>query len=146
MGLNVSVNYLNIDIQYKIKINNLFKKISGHVSNLLGITNEFYFDVTITNSKQMQAINNLYRNINKHTDVLSFAFYDNDPKTNLLGEIFINWDDVNKQSKRNKTSQLVELSILFIHGLLHLLQYDHQDSENYKKMIMLQNAILKSIR
>lgn len=145
MGLVVSSAFLDINVESEIKIGNLFLNIANCTTSLLKIKESFYFDVTITNSKQMQIINNLHRKINKHTDVLSFAFHDVKPQTNLLGEIFINWDDVFKQSKINKTSIFQELAILCIHGLLHLLKYDHLTAKGYKMMNDLQNKIMKEL-
>jgi ssRNA-specific RNase YbeY (16S rRNA maturation enzyme) len=90
MSLNCTTNYLDVEIPSKIKIENLFKKITIYVNSFLKIRANFYFDVTITNSSKILEINKLHRKINKSTDVLSFAFHDTKPKTNLLGEIFIN--------------------------------------------------------
>jgi probable rRNA maturation factor len=77
--------------------------------------------------------------------VLSFALHDVEPQTNLLGEIYINWTDVIKNADENKTKPLKELCILFVHGLLHLLKYDHTKIQDRKKMNALEKRIISQI-
>ena len=96
-------------------------------------------------SKHMLLINRKYRHINASTDVLSFALHDVPPRTPLLGDIFINWDDVRKQSTLNKTTLEKELIILFIHGLFHLLGFDHNSSKNQIKMDKTQAKIMSKL-
>lgn len=78
----------------------------------------------LTNNKEIQDINLNNRGIDKPTDVLSFPYLDmpNAP----LGSIVISVDFVKEKSNFYNHSFDDELSLLFIHGLLHLLGYDHE--------------------
>ncbi|MEA3384273.1 MAG: rRNA maturation RNase YbeY [Campylobacterota bacterium] len=78
----------------------------------------------LTTNNEIQEINLTNRGIDKPTDVLSFPYLDmpNAP----LGSIVISADFVEKKSKEYKHSFNDELTLLFIHGLLHLLGYDHE--------------------
>lgn len=145
MSFTFTITYNNIKIEQKNKIQLLFENICRFVTHIFKIKQPYYFDVIITNSKTIRLINKKYRKIDKPTDVLSFAFHDAEPKTNLLGEIFINWNDVVKESKYKKTSATKEVCILFIHGLLHLLQYDHNNLNNKRIMNKLENEILSKL-
>jgi probable rRNA maturation factor len=81
-------------------------------------------ELIITDSKEMKEINFTHRNINKDTDVLSFP-YEEMPMC-PLGSIIICKDYVLEKSKEFSHSIDDELRLLFIHGLLHLLGYDHE--------------------
>ncbi len=97
------------------------------ISSLEKIANEFTkkdIELILTNSSEIQKINKDYRNINKPTDVLSFPLEDipNAP----LGTIVISIDKVLEAATEYNHSPLEELTLLFIHGLLHLLGFDHE--------------------
>jgi probable rRNA maturation factor len=75
--------------------------------------------------------------------VLSFAFHDNQGiKPILLGEIFINFQQVKWQAQDTYEQ---EITLLFIHGVLHLLGYNHDNLKKAKLMQNLQNNILKQL-
>lgn len=81
--------------------------------------------------KEMQRINKTYRNKNKTTDVLSFESADPD----TLGEIAFCLPVLTKQAKRQGHSLDQELQYMMIHGLLHLLGYDHELSNAEEKLM-----------
>jgi len=81
-------------------------------------------ELIITKNDDIQTINNIYRNINKPTDVLSFPL--DGTKKDPLGSIIISIDYVYKASKELGHLAQDEFVLLFIHGLLHLLGYDHE--------------------
>lgn len=81
-------------------------------------------ELIITDAKEMREINKTHRNIDKDTDVLSFP-YEEMPMS-PLGSIVICSLHVEEKSKELGHSQNDEFALLFIHGLLHLLGYDHE--------------------
>lgn len=81
-------------------------------------------ELLITNNTEIQKINLEYRQINNPTDVLSFPF--EDIPMGPLGSIVISYDYVKNLSVELGHSEKDELCLLFIHGLLHLLGYDHE--------------------
>ena len=76
-------------------------------------------------SKDMQELNKTYRDIDKPTDVLSFPLEEL-PDT-PIGSIVINIDKVNEVSENLSHSFDEEFALMFLHGLLHLLGYDHEN-------------------
>ncbi|KAA6225171.1 MULTISPECIES: rRNA maturation RNase YbeY [unclassified Campylobacter] len=85
-------------------------------------------ELLFVDDKTMQEINKTHRNIDKSTDVLSFplqAIIPNLP----LGSIVINLDLAKKKAVEFNHSLNDELSLLFIHAMLHLLGYDHEVDE-----------------
>ena len=82
-------------------------------------------ELIITDNKTITQINAEYRDIDKATDVLSFP-YDADMPMALLGSIVISYDFVKEKAAEFGHSQDDEFTLLFIHGLLHILGYDHE--------------------
>lgn len=106
-------------------------------------------ELIITNNEQIQILNKEYRNIDKATDVLSFPLefeFENMP----IGSIIISIDYVTLKAKEYKHSLEDEFKLLFIHGLLHLLGYDHevdngehrQKEEDLIKQFDLPNSLI----
>lgn len=104
------------------------------------------FNIIIIDNERIREINKNYRNIDRETDVISFALEDskdfvyNDFR--LLGDIYISLDKVKEQSELYNHSFLRELAFLSVHGLLHLLGYDHMEKEDEKVMFGKQEEIL----
>lgn len=109
--------------------------------------------VSLIDDESIQTINRTYRRIDRPTDVISFAFLDNEPEKNeilvsdrevVLGDIYISIERAIEQAKTYGHSEKREFLFLFVHGLLHLLGYDHENEEDEKAMFELQEKILKS--
>ncbi len=87
-------------------------------------------ELIVTDNKTIQELNNEYRSKNKSTDVLSFpidtTFMEETIPAMPLGSIVISADHVKERSAELAHTMEDELSLLFIHGLLHLLGFDHE--------------------
>ena len=82
-------------------------------------------ELIVTDNETIAQINAEYRNIDKATDVLSFP-YDADMPMAPLGSIVISYDFVKEKAAEFGHSEDDEFALLFIHGLLHILGYDHE--------------------
>lgn len=107
--------------------------------------------VTFVDNEFIHKLNREYRNVDRATDVISFAFLDGEDDRNLtlnskgpvsLGDIYISIDKAKEQAKEYGHPLRRELSFLFVHGLLHLLGYDHMNKEDEEVMFKLQDEIL----
>lgn len=107
---------------------------------------ELEFSIIIVDNKRIHEINKEYRNIDRPTDVISFALEDSEgvePENyRILGDIYISIDKVKEQAKAYGHSETRELAFLTIHGFLHLLGYDHMEPEEEKIMFAKQEEIL----
>ncbi len=133
----------------KEKVNlQLLDKVICKVSELLNVNNSF-ISIVLTDNKHIHEINKTYRNIDRETDVISFAFMDNDEniKSDItdLGEIYISLEKAHSQAKDYNHSFEREICFLLVHGLLHLLGYDHMNEKDEKEMFGLQDEILSSL-
>lgn len=108
--------------------------------------NNAFFNIIIVDEEKIQELNRDYRNKDSVTDVISFALEDDDTfiqtDVRILGDIYICLKRAKDQSIEYGHSFLRELSFLTIHGLLHLLGYDHMKEEEEKEMMSLEEEVL----
>ena len=95
--------------------------------------------VTFTDNEGIHALNREYRNVDRPTDVLSFPLsdgedYDTDGDAVLLGDIVISLERAQTQAEEYGHSLRRELYYLVVHGLFHLLGYDHEDEMEKAEM------------
>lgn len=104
------------------------------------------FSIIFVDDEEIHEINRNYRNVDRVTDVISFAFEDNENimynGIRMLGDIYICIPQMKRQALEYGHSEKRELSFLAVHGLLHLLGYDHMTEEDEKVMFSLQELIL----
>ena len=104
------------------------------------------FNVIIVDNEEIHKINREYRGIDRPTDVISFALEDDDTfiktEQRILGDIYISIDRAIEQANEYGHALLRELCFLTIHGILHLLGYDHMAKEDEEVMFGLQERIL----
>ena len=104
------------------------------------------FSVIFVEDEEIHTINRDYRGVDRVTDVISFAFEDNNDlvynEIRMLGDIYICIPQMKRQAESYSHSEKRELSFLAVHGLLHLLGYDHMNEEDEKVMFALQELIL----
>lgn len=133
---------------YEKVFNELYVKIFKH----LGLKGDYMTDVSIVNNEDIHVINRDYRSVDRPTDVISFAFQDEESEKKLiggpisLGEIIISYEKAEEQAKEYGHSLLREMSFLFTHGMLHLLGYDHMKKEDEVVMFKLQDEILGGLK
>jgi len=129
-----------------------YRKLAKVTFTYLGITTNYEIDVSLVDDETIHAINRDYRHVDRVTDVISFAFNEDknphdqikDPEVErMLGEILICLPQAQRQAKEIGNSERRELSFLFVHGLLHLLGYDHMKKEDEDVMFPLQDVILE---
>lgn len=128
-----------------------FVLLSEIVKKTLNLKSTYFLEVDLVNNKRIHEINREYRHIDRPTDVISFAFLDKvegetrikNPEIVFLGQIIISIDKAKEQAHDYAHSLDREVAFLFVHGLLHLLGYDHMKEEDEKIMFGLQNKILE---
>lgn len=110
--------------------------------------NDAILNVIFIDDKVMHEMNYNYRGIDRTTDVLSFALNDNrriETEINVLGDIYISIDKMKSQAIDYDHSEKRELSFLTVHGVLHLLGFDHINEDDEKIMFSLQKEILNEL-
>ena len=140
-----------IERTYNIEDNNLYNdyeylyNVLDHTLNKEKVDNAI-FSIIFVEDEEIHTMNRDYRGVDRVTDVISFAFEDtgeilyNDIR--MLGDIYICIPQMKRQAESYGHSEKRELSFLAVHGLLHLLGYDHMTEEDEKEMFSLQELNL----
>ena len=143
------MNEINVENLTKIDIDlNLIKMVA-----LKTLKYEFVegaeASIIIVDNEKIRKINKEYRNIDKETDVISFALEDDETFINIpvriLGDIYISIDKAKLQAEEYGHSLKRELAFLTVHGMLHLLGYDHMIKEDEIVMFKKQDEILNEL-
>jgi probable rRNA maturation factor len=107
-------------VEFEISIKDELEDIVSFITNK-------NIELILVDDKEIQKLNKQFRNIDKSTDVLSFPI--NDMFSDMIGSVIISIDKVKKMAAKLGHSQKDELKLLLIHGVLHLVGYDHEIDE-----------------
>lgn len=139
---------------YSIVDNNLYqnydylKEVINHTLEVMD-AKESIFTIIFVTKEEIHELNKQYRGVDRVTDVISFALEDAHDVSlsdiRVLGDIYICIDRMKEQAIEYNHSETRELSFLTVHGLLHLLGYDHQTKEEEEIMFDLQRKILNDL-
>ena len=148
-----SLEYLDIEEKelYEKIIKKVIKKCF-EVENLLDT--KLYVSITLTNPDNIHSINKQYRNVDRPTDVLSFPMFEKEELKNkiinndflqedVLGDIVISIEQVEKQAKEYGHSFEREFSYMLVHGFYHLMGYDHIKEEDKQIMRPKEEKVLE---
>ncbi len=109
-----------------------------------------HISVLLTNNQKIRTLNRKFRKKNKPTDILSFPFFDKkNLKKNInnkkfyLGDIVISHQEFLKKNKNDYKNNFLKI---FIHGYLHLLNFDHKSNKDFKIMYSKENKIFNKIK
>lgn len=143
------MNYIEVFNEYDkdVKELDILKDFINYASEKLTLKNVM-FNVIIIDNDSIHKINKEYRGIDRPTDVITFALEDDKkidtPEVRILGDIYISYDKVISQAQEYGHSTKRELCFLGVHGLLHLLGYDHMNKKDEEEMFSLQKELLDS--
>lgn len=140
--------------------NSLINDIASVAFETLGLSGDAYVEVNFISADEIRRINAQTRNVDKKTDVLSFPMlceikpftkenymydYDDNMLAVGLGSILICVEVAREQADEYGHGYERELSYLFLHGLLHILGYDHEDEFEKKEMRSAEEKILEKM-
>ena len=133
------------------------KWVDELMSELLTLTDYPSFDLGIlfTTNKDIATYNKKYRNESNPTDILSFSYYpDHTPGTQIeapseeeqnLGDLILSLEYIHDYCEKEKVLFEHRVMILLIHGLCHLLGYDHETDQQYTQMQVLEEKLLNQL-
>jgi probable rRNA maturation factor len=134
-----------------------FEDISKKVLDFLNLESPVEFSLVITDNATIQQLNKSYKGEDSPTDVLSFSMsdYEEDNESDNfivppdgvkhLGEVIISSHRALEQSQQYGHDLSTELAILLVHGILHLLGFDHGDADDMTTMRAREAEILKNV-
>ena len=128
--------------EHKMIISNAMKK-TFQIENI-NIKNN-HISVLLTSDKTIKDLNFKYRNKNKATNVLAFSVQELIEKKNYVGDLAISLEKIIFESNKYKIKKNQYLSKITIHGILHLLGYDHVNDHDYEVMNKIEDRIINEI-
>lgn len=148
--MEIDLAIMNEYDDFKDDYEDIYRKIIETACHLLKIDDDLELSVIFVDDKKIHEINKDYRNIDRSTDVISFALEDNEQyylegMPRELGDIFISIDHARLQAQEYGHSFYREMCFLFTHGLLHLLGFDHMKEEDEQEMFAMQDCILQEL-
>lgn len=114
----------------------------------LGGLEDAELSLVLTDDETIRELNRTYRGLDKPTDVLSFSQREgdsSDPWDNVLGDIIISVEKADQQSREYGHSMAREVAFLTVHGVLHLLGWDHVEPDDEKQMMKKTEDILYKV-
>jgi probable rRNA maturation factor len=151
---------INISVEQKLKVSleeSWLQRIAARTLEAEGILSPAEMGLVITNSKAIQKLNRTYRGEDKPTDVLAFhmipgtsqeselRFIGPPDGIHHLGEVVISYPQAVQQAQEQGHGVAQELALLIVHGILHLLGYDHELPEEEQQMKARENEILEML-
>lgn len=106
------------------------------IQDLIPLPSKESLSIVFVEDKKMQSLNKMYRGKDKTTDVLSFQ-----GSEESLGDLIFSLDKIKEQALANQHTLTHEYLYLQIHGVLHLLGYDHEVEQETKEMFKIQDQI-----
>lgn len=148
-----------VDLQKRVEINKKYVQMVAEQAFRLGINNRQKLwkgknevGIIFVNNSYIKRLNKKYRRINSITDVISFPTEERKEfvlpvpfSSRILGDVFISAERAKVQAKDFGHSIKKEIAILTIHGILHLLNYDHQREKDAQAMRHKEKEILNQI-
>ena len=111
------------------------------------INKKVRFSLLLSNNRNIKKLNKVFRNKNKPTDILSFPTSKKIKiiKEIYIGDIIISFNFINKPKSQSSKFFQEKLIKTFIHGFLHLLNFDHIKNKDYKKMLKEEKLLYQSV-
>lgn len=125
---NDDISHVNFIHDYRTlpcprkKLRSTAKKLFQHSKEIA----KKHLNVILCSDYRIKKLNNMYRKINRPTDVLSFNFNEQD----FMGEIYISLQRAKIQARLYNTNYCDEINRLFVHGFFHLMGYDHTSEKD----------------
>ena len=131
--------------KFDFSVRKVISSVLRTVKKIESLNTEHIMSIILVDNKKIHEINLEYRNIDRPTDVISFAAIDSSSNRELgyeLGDIYISIDKVYQQSEAYNHSVMREFAFLVTHGILHLLGYDHIEYDEEQVMFKKQDEVL----
>lgn len=139
------------ELSFPAEIEENVQAAAEKVGELYGVENG-EVSVTLTNNDYIHQLNRKYRQIDRPTDVLSFALneseepdIENGPDINVLGDIILSVERAEEQAADYGHSLRREIAFLTVHGMLHLLGYDHMEEADRLEMEKEQRYVMEQL-
>ena len=148
----IKVNVLTEEKSWSKKIKKkeiFFNQLCRHFPKKFKFINKkVYLTLLLSNNRNIKRLNKKFRKKDKHTDVLSFPLQKKHKnlKEVYLGDVIISFNYMNKPKNINNYDFKEKVTKIFIHGFLHLLNFNHIKEKDYQIMFREEQKIFRSVK
>ena len=149
--MDVIISSFPADLEFEPEILATVQTAASKAGALYGLKNA-EVSITLTNNEHIHELNLRYRGIDRPTDVLSFALNEGEepeifdgPAVDVLGDIIISVERTVEQAAEYGHSVQREIAFLAVHGMLHLLGYDHMEEADRIEMRREEEFVMKKL-
>ena len=142
------VIFVEINEEFQESIpGNLIQQAAQQTLQLNKLEESPSLSIKISTDQEIRQLNATYRGLDKVTDVLSFTadYIDPDLETRYLGDVVISFPRAARQAEQRGHSPQAEVQLLVVHGVLHLLGFDHDTFEAKRDMWGIQERIMQAL-
>jgi probable rRNA maturation factor len=139
---SLQLDKISIDL-----FSNLLSQSAQQVITFTGTDAHCEATIVLTTDDEIHMLNKQFLNHDRPTDVLAFPADETDPDTDqtYLGDVIISYESAHTQAKKNNHTVKEELQLLVVHGMLHLLGFNHSEEQEKATMWDLQAKILTGL-
>lgn len=149
--MDVIISNYPEELSFPAEISRMVEEAARMVGKIYGL-DKAEVSVTLTDNAYIHELNKQYRGIDRPTDVLSFALNESEepetldgPEVNVLGDLIISVERAEAQAEDYGHSLRREIAFLTVHGMLHLLGYDHMEDEEREEMEAEQRFVMDKL-
>ncbi|WP_366924132.1 rRNA maturation RNase YbeY [Metallumcola ferriviriculae] len=150
--MEIHIQNQQTEIDWHEELEEVINSVAAGVAAAMSLPIQAEVGVVLVDNAQIKQINKEHRHKDSETDVISFALNDEDdsgpkhPNADwLLGDIYISLEKTEEQARDYGHSVRRELAYLTIHGLLHLLGYDHDTEQSKVEMRQIEEDVLSAV-
>lgn len=139
--MEIAINNIQEKVAVSPELTNIITTVLEKAAEIYGVGEKEEVSVVLSDDKYIRSLNSQYRGKDVSTDVLSFALNEGDEPVivggsdeTLLGDIVISMETTVRQAEEYGHSLERELAFLALHGMLHLIGYDHETDEQREEM------------
>jgi len=129
----------------------IIRRCCDEIARVYGLTEKEELSILLCNNKKIHELNKAYRDIDRPTDVLSFALnegnedFNNEEEMHLIGDMVMSLERMEEQAKEYGHGTERELAYLTVHSCLHILGYDHMTDEDKAEMRKEEEFVLGNL-
>ena len=151
--MEIILSNLPEELEVETALSETVVEAINKVSQIYGLENA-EVSVTLTDNPHIHEINREYRKVDRPTDVISFALNENEGEepeiegeipVNMLGDIIISVERAKEQAQDYGHSTRREIAFLTVHGMLHLLGYDHIEEQDRIEMRKEEDFVMEQL-
>lgn len=131
----------------KILTKKYVEQVWGALFAVTKIEQKGYINIIVVTPAEIAKLNKTYRGKEGATDILTFPYRDTVEKaTDIAGEIYLCLEKIQYYAAEREVSYAEQLNYIIVHGLVHMMGYDHETEKDTQKMEIIEDKIIRLLK